>query len=55
VGVIAKEDEQRFKRTIFRMTKGNAWVNIMDIVAGENQEALVDIDEVISTHQIRIR
>ncbi|CAK83777.1 unnamed protein product (macronuclear) [Paramecium tetraurelia] len=31
VGVILKEDEMRFKRIIFRITKGNIHVDIMDI------------------------
>ena len=31
VGVINKEDEQRFKRMIFRVTKGNVWMTILDI------------------------
>lgn len=31
VGVINKEDEQRFKRMIFRVTKGNVWMTVLDI------------------------
>jgi V-type H+-transporting ATPase subunit a len=31
VGVILKEDEMRFKRIIFRVTKGNIHVEMMDI------------------------
>ncbi|CAD8142676.1 unnamed protein product [Paramecium pentaurelia] len=31
VSVINKEDKIRFKRIIFRITKGNVWMNIMDI------------------------
>ncbi|CAD8080250.1 unnamed protein product [Paramecium sonneborni] len=31
IGVIDKEEEVRFKRIIFRVTKGNAWVQIMDL------------------------
>lgn len=31
IGVIDKEEEVRFKRMIFRITKGNAWVEIQDI------------------------
>lgn len=31
VGVILKEDELRFKRIIFRITKGNIHIEIMDI------------------------
>ncbi len=30
-GIIDKEDEQRFKRIVFRVTKGNAWLNVEDI------------------------
>jgi V-type H+-transporting ATPase subunit a len=33
--VIDKEEEVRFKRMIFRITKGNAWVELQDI---KNQE-----------------
>ncbi|CAD8083665.1 unnamed protein product [Paramecium sonneborni] len=32
IGVIDKEDENRFKRIMFRITKGNAWVNIVDLL-----------------------
>nr|CAI43262.1 V-ATPase a subunit 6_2 isotype of the V0 sector [Paramecium tetraurelia] len=32
IGVIDKEDETRFKRIMFRITKGNAWVNIVDLL-----------------------
>ncbi|CAD8075273.1 unnamed protein product [Paramecium primaurelia] len=35
IGVIEKEEEVRFKRIIFRVTKGNAWVQIKDL---NNQE-----------------
>jgi V-type H+-transporting ATPase subunit a len=35
IGVIDKEEEVRFKRMIFRITKGNAWVELQDI---KNQE-----------------
>ncbi|CAD8160401.1 unnamed protein product [Paramecium octaurelia] len=31
IGVIDKEEEVRFKRIIFRVTKGNAWVQIKDL------------------------
>ena len=31
VGVINKVDEQRFKRMIFRVTKGNVWMTVLDI------------------------
>lgn len=32
IGVIDKEEEVRFKRMIFRITKGNAWVHTADII-----------------------
>jgi len=31
VGIIDKDDEVRLKRLVFRITKGNAWVSMMDI------------------------
>jgi V-type H+-transporting ATPase subunit a len=31
VGVINKEEEGRFQRMLFRVTKGNAWITLMDI------------------------
>jgi V-type H+-transporting ATPase subunit a len=33
VGVIDKVDEYRFKKIVFRVTKGNTWMNIVDIDA----------------------
>ena len=42
VGLIDKDDEQRFKRMIFRVTKGNAWVQIKDT----DEEEVFDMKEV---------
>lgn len=30
-GVIDKSDANRFKRMVFRVTKGNVWTDILDI------------------------
>jgi V-type H+-transporting ATPase subunit a len=32
VGIIEKQEEQSLKRMIFRITKGNAWVQVSDII-----------------------
>lgn len=43
VGVISKPDEIRFKRTVFRVTKGNVWINMVDI----DEEVLQAKDKII--------
>jgi V-type H+-transporting ATPase subunit a len=40
VGVIPKEEEQRFKRMLFRVTKGNAWITILDIEPEYGQQII---------------
>jgi len=47
--VINKEEETRFKRMIFRVTKGNVWMTIMDIDAGMGQRI---IDPLTVTYNI---
>ena len=53
-GIIDKEDEQRFKRIIFRVTKGNVWLNIEDI--DDNlllaNERIVNVENVSRFHFI---
>lgn len=50
--MIAKEDEQRFKRTVFRITKGNVWINVIDIHMQD--QVLVDPLSVRSEHNYSI-
>ena len=51
VGIIDKDDEQRFKRMIFRVTKGNEWVHIKDT----DEEVVFDMKEVTLYYLITTR
>ncbi|CAD8152710.1 unnamed protein product [Paramecium pentaurelia] len=49
VGVINKEDQIRFKRIIFRITKGNAWMNTMDIESDQIVDTKNDDAKIIKS------
>lgn len=48
--MISKEDESRFKRMVFRVTKGNIWMNLIDIDQSvlNNTENIVDKDVIFN-------
>lgn len=46
VGVVGKEDALRFKRIVFRATKGNSWIVISDIEYSRHDIELIEaVDE----------
>lgn len=44
-GTVLKEDAMRFKRMIFRVTRGNTWTIIKDIDAGPVREEASPVDK----------
>jgi V-type H+-transporting ATPase subunit a len=50
VGVIKKEDEVRFKRIVFRVTKGNIWINMVDI----DQSMLLGNEQIVDPKDVHV-
>jgi len=48
-GVINKEDSLRFKRILFRVTRGMTWTTLMDIDRPRNENERSDFDHLIDT------
>ncbi len=48
-GVIDKEDSLRFKRILFRMTRGMVWTTLMDIDRPQTEAEKNDFDHLIDT------
>jgi len=48
-GVINKEDSLRFKRILFRVTRGMTWTTLMDIERPRNEAERTDFDHLIDT------
>lgn len=42
VGVVSKEEALRFKRIVFRATKGNCWIVISDIEYSRHDIELIE-------------
>jgi V-type H+-transporting ATPase subunit a len=50
-GIIDKEDEQRFKRIIFRVTKGNVWLNLEDV----DENLLLPNEQILNVENVKYK
>ena len=46
-GVIDKADSQRFKRILFRVTRGMTWTALIDIESARNQQEANDLSHLV--------
>lgn len=47
MGVVNRDDCMRFKRIMFRATKGNAWIVMSDIEYSKHDVELIDAMELM--------
>jgi len=48
-GVINKEDSLRFKRILFRVTRGMTWTTLVDIEKAENEAEQEDLNHLMGS------